>query len=769
MSLVDRPTADPGIVNPELRHQHDEYPVHLSGLIQPHGVLIAVNPTDWTVTRVSQNITAQFGKSLENVLGKPLNHILPTEQITQLQAQLQSQADGVTHSQLSLNTASSVINLNCFIHQTQTEIVVELEPIAEMGTVQLMAERNRLHQAINRLQQIADLDQFLQTAVGEISRMTDFDHIMVYKFDAQQAGQVIAEVAQPGIATYLGQHFPAPDIPSLVRRLYQTGIYRFAPDLNAVSVPIIDLDRADGTPPLDLSRAILRNVDPCCVTYHQNMAVNAFLIIALIKDQELWGLISCHNTTPRSLSHSARSDCQLLGQFISAELANKVSQEELEHVIKLGNILSEFVASIAQAENFKQALLQPQNRLLDLVGAQGAAVCLDGEVTLVGETPPLNQVEALIEWSDSHIKTNLFHTHQLDQAYPAAAAYPAVASGLMLLKISQIRQYYILWFRPEVPQTITWAGNPTDHLSVNADGEISMCPRASFEAWQSNVKATALPWQQAELDNAIDLRNAIIGIVLNKADELAQINLDLERSNHELASFAYAASHDLKEPLRGIHNFSNLLLKRYSEVLDESGIKRLQTLVRLTQRMDMLIDSLLKLSRLGQTELTMEPTDLQAIVERVIEVLQASRSDATAQANIQIARALPTIDCDPILMGEVFTNLLSNALKYTKQAHPIIEIGYLTPEEQSEIAIPADVASTKKAVIFYIRDNGIGIRDRHHQNIFQLFKRLHERDAYGGGAGAGLTITKKIIERHQGKIWVNSVYGEGTEFCFMLT
>ncbi|NEQ54460.1 MAG: GAF domain-containing protein, partial [Leptolyngbya sp. SIO3F4] len=551
-------------------------------------------------------------------------------------------------------------------------------------------------------------------------------------------------------------------------QLYQQGIIRYIPDLNAPQVELATVKESPEEPVdetlLDLSHAVLRGVDPCCIEYHQNMDVTALMVIALVRNNQLWGLISCHHPSKHYLPQAVRSACEVLGQFIGAELASKVNQNELDYLNTLKAIQSDFIESIATARDFKQALIHPEPRLLDMVNAQGAAVCLDQDITLVGNTPTLPDVQALIDWAIKEKSTEIFYTNCLRDEYSDAANFQTVASGLLVLKISQLRRYLILWFRPEVLQTVNWAGNPNEGLYETENDNIVLCPRTSFQEWQEIVQATAISWKDAEIFNAQALKNAIVGIVLNKADELAQINRELERSNRELDSFAYAASHDLKEPLRGITNFSNIILRRHSQALDESAIKRLQTLVKLAERMDGLIDALLRFSRLGQAELQYQPTDLNGLITNVIDGLEAGREDIAPPLNVLIPRPLPAVYADPALITEVFSNLLSNALKYTNKPQPNIEVGYLTIDEwQDEDRIVAP-----NTCLIYVKDDGIGIRERHFQNIFRLFKRLHERDSYGGGTGVGLTVAKKIIERHGGQIWVESNYGKGTTFYFVL-
>lgn len=233
--------------------------------------------------------------------------------------------------------------------------------------------------------------------------------------------------------------------------------------------------------------------------------------------------------------------------------------------------------------------------------------------------------------------------------------------------------------------------------------------------------------------------------------ELEVRNEELHQSNKELDDFAYIASHDLKEPLRGIHNFANFLLEDYGDKLDDEGRSKLETLTRLSRRMETLIDSLLHFSRLGRVDLAIDQVDLDRTVEEILDSLGISLKEENVQ--VCIPRPLPTIRADRVRVGEIFHNLIVNAMRYNDKPEKRIEIGTL------EGTVPP---------VFYVRDNGIGIPEKHHEAVFRIFKRLHGRDQYGGGTGAGLTIVKKIIERHHGRIWLESTPGAGTTFYFTL-
>jgi signal transduction histidine kinase len=240
--------------------------------------------------------------------------------------------------------------------------------------------------------------------------------------------------------------------------------------------------------------------------------------------------------------------------------------------------------------------------------------------------------------------------------------------------------------------------------------------------------------------------------VHERTRELQQRNEELDQSNKELDDFAYIASHDLKEPLRGIHNFSSFLLEDYGTKLDDEGRSKLETLMRLTRRMETLIDSLLQYSRLGRVDLATDRVDLNEIVAGTLDSLAISLQEEHVE--VRVPRPLPPVRADRVRVGEIFYNLIVNAMKYNDKAERWIEVGW----QENPDGPP----------VFYVRDNGIGIPEKHHDAVFRIFKRLHGRDKYGGGTGAGLTIVKKIVERHHGRIWVESSAGEGTTFYFTL-
>lgn len=226
----------------------------------------------------------------------------------------------------------------------------------------------------------------------------------------------------------------------------------------------------------------------------------------------------------------------------------------------------------------------------------------------------------------------------------------------------------------------------------------------------------------------------------------------LEHSNRELDDFAYIASHDLKEPLRGIHNHSQFLIEDNKDKLDSDSVMRLNRLSYLSQRMEALVNDLLYFSRLGRQELAIQSTDLNEVIRDIESTLDVLIHDRTAK--IIVPQALPTIVCDKPRVTEVFRNIITNAIKYNDKPEKRVEIGYQDNAGQH---------------VFYVKDNGKGIDKEFYEEIFRIFKRLESsKDSKEDGTGVGLTFVKKIVERHGGKVWLDSKMGEGTTFYFTL-
>jgi light-regulated signal transduction histidine kinase (bacteriophytochrome) len=604
--------------------------------------------------------------------------------------------------------------------------------------------------ALPRLQKARTVVELAEAAAAQVRQISGFDRVMVYQFNADGHGTVIAEDRREDLVPFLGLHYPASDIPKQARRLYLLNPLRILADVEHDAADLIPMLNPDTGQPLDMSYCVLRSPSPIHIEYLKNMGVSATLTISLIENGQIWGLIACHHDSPRAVPYDVRTACEFLGQIVSLQLAGKQSGEDLQYRSRLQSTQTQLVEAMSRAERYQQGLTEEAFNILDFVDAGGAAVYVDGECHRLGNAPPERFIHELTDWLADAVEEDVWMTDALPDLFPGATAHKDTASGLLAIAITREPQNYLLWFRPEVLHTVNWAGDPNKPVAAAPDGSQRLSPRGSFALWKETVRLRSLPWKQAERDAADDFRRALVEVVLRKAEEVARLNAVLARSNSELDSFAYIASHDLKEPLRGIHNYAHFLQEDYADRLDDEGREKLAILGRLTVRMDALIDTLLAYSRVGRLELNLEPCDLNVVLKDVLEDLQFRLAESGTE--VRVPRVLPTVVCDRIQVSEIFSNLISNAAKYNDKLDKWVEIGY---QEDS-------------ATVLYVRDNGIGIRERHFETVFRIFKRLHGRDEYSGGTGAGLTIARKIAERHGGRLWLESTPGEGTVFYFTL-
>lgn len=729
----------------------DEEPIHLCGQIQPHGVLLVLEEPDLTILQVSSNTSAVFGISSENLIQKKLEDILDSFQIERILSGLaEENLDFINPTKLWVRKKGDeyVVFDAVFHRNLDGLLILELEPAISQESIPFLSFYHLARASINHLEETSNLQQFCQIIVEEVRKVTEFDRVTLYKFDDDGHGVVIAEEKLESLESYLGLHFPESDIPKQARKLFTSNSIRIIPDTHCQSVKISSADNPVSQRPLDLTLSILRSASPCHIEYLHNMGVGASMTISLIKEQKLWGLIACHHQTPKYVSYELRKACEFLGRMIFSEISAKEETEDYDYRIKLKYIQSALIEYMSQSKNFIDGLVKQARNLLQLTSAQGAAVYFAGKYTLIGETPKEEDLTLLVQWLKNNVDQEVFYTNSLTYIYPEGAKFKNVASGLLTIPIS--KNNYILWFRPEVIQTVDWCGDPKQAFEVcQSHGSVRLSPRKSFQLWKETVNLTSLPWKSVEIKAALELRKAVINIVLRQADELTQLAADLERSNAELKKFAYVASHDLQEPLNQVANYVQLLEMRYQEQLDQDAKEFITFAVEGVSLMQTLIDDVLAYSKVDRQGIDFEPIDLETALKRALGNL---RGRITENGAVITHDELPTLMADSTQMMQLFQNLIGNAIKFRSEKPLEIHVGASRLED---------------AWLFSVRDNGIGIDPQFSDRIFIIFQRLHTRDEYHG-TGMGLAICKKIVECHRGEMWVASELGQGATFYFTI-
>lgn len=726
--------------------------IHTSSLVQPHGVILVLQEPDLKIVQVTTNSYAVFGIHPPEMLDMSLEGLLDPFQFDLIQQGIkQNNLDFINPTKMWVrkNGDEYVVFDGVFHRNTEGKLILELEPAASQENIPFLSFYHLARASINQLHQTPSLKDFCQVIVREVRQVTGFDRVMLYRFDEDDHGAVIAEEKVAELESYLNLHFPASDIPKPARKLFSSNWIRLIPDAYAEPVELYPAKNPQSDRPIDLTLSILRSPYSCHLEYLHNMGVGASLTISLIENGKLWGLIACHHRTPKYVPYELRKACEFLGRVIFSEIANRQESEDYEYRTKLTQMRSQLIDNITQAENFVAGLVKDESDFLDLTAATGGAICFNGNWTLVGETPKEEELNFLLQWLYKNIDQEVFATDCLSEIYPEAEAYKNVVSGLVAMAIS--RRNYVLWFRPEVIQTVNWGGDPNHaYQTLNIEGNLRLSPRKSFELWKEEVCLTSLSWQPVEINNVKELRRAIVNIVLRQAEELALLAQDLERSNAELKRFAYVASHDLQEPLNHVSNYVQLLEMRYGDRLDTDAKDFIGFAVDGVSLMQTLIDDVLVYSKVDTQGSEFTVTDAGIPLQQALTNLQ--RRIQETQAKINVVDILPTLRADNTQLMQLFQNLILNALKFRSSAPPEIEIRVERQEDEW---------------LFAIQDNGIGIDPQFSERIFVIFQRLHTRDEYPG-TGMGLAICKKIIECHRGKIWVESELGAGSTFYFTI-
>ena len=726
--------------------------IHTSSIVQPHGMVLVLEEPNLNIVQATTNCHYAFGIGVKEIIGKTLEELFDPFQVDLIQKGVAGEnLDFINPTKMWVrkNGGEYAVFDGVFHRNRDGILILELEPAESQESIPFLSFYHLAKASINQLQDSASLKDYCRVIVQEVRKVTGFDRVMLYKFDEDDHGAVVAEEKLDRLEPYLNLHFPASDIPKPARKLFGSNWIRLIPDAYAEPVELFPAINPGNNRPLDLTQSILRSPYPCHLEYLHNMGVGASLTISLIDNGKLWGLIACHHLTPKFVPYELRKACEFLGRVIFSEISNREESEDYDYRLKLDRMRSQIIDNITQAEDLVGGLLKDEFSLLDLAAATGAAICLNGTWTTTGETPHEEELDLLVQWLYKNIDEEVFVTDSLPEIYPEASGYKNVASGLVAMVIS--RRNYVLWFRPEVIQTVNWGGDPNHaYQTVDSEEGLRLSPRKSFELWKEEVRLTSLPWKQVEINGVKELRRVIVNIVLRQADELALLAQDLERSNAELKRFAYVASHDLQEPLNHVSNYVQLLEMRYGENLDEDAKDFIGFAVEGVSLMQTLIDDVLVYSKVDHQSDEFAIVEVKIALEQALTNLQRKIRDSGAE--ITVADSLPTLKADSTQLMQLFQNLILNAIKFRSDAPPQIEIGVERQEDEW---------------LFWVRDNGIGIDPQFNERIFVIFQRLHTRDEYPG-TGMGLAICKKIIECHRGKIWVESQLGQGATFYFTI-
>ncbi len=729
----------------------DREPIHIPSRIQPHGLLLVLQEPDLVILQASNNTEDLLGRIPEELLNSNLEALLVPDDLARLEEGLHTHhLDENPLHLLTLKPRGQQRLFDGIAHRTKGGLVLELEPARSSREDFPLGVFYQVKEMMTRLQRTTGLQECCQIAAAEVRTITGFDRVMIYRFAEDEHGSVVAEAKREDLVPYLGLHYPASDIPKQARALYVKNWLRLIADVGYQPAEMTPIANPLTQRLLDMSYCVLRSVSPIHIEYLKNMGVGASMSISLVQDNKLWGLIACHHTTPKYVPYDLRTACELVGQMLSLQLANKQESEDTVYQAHMNAVLTKLVESLGEENAFPAGLTTRSPTVLDLLNATGAAVCNQGECLLLGQTPSKQDVLQLVDWLAEQPVEDVLVTNSLPELSPLAVPMKALASGLLALCISANQRQYVLWFRPEVAHMVRWAGDPHKPVEETEDG-LRLSPRKSFELWKQTVRFHSERWLQAEVEATRMLRHAIITVVLRNAAELARLNAELEQEKTERETFISLVAHELRTPLTVILGQAQLL-EGAAGATEARRAKGLGKIREQTNRLHRLVADLQDVSRItaGTFELAPEPVELSALAQSVVEEQQATTQRHTLRLE---APAEPLMGrWDSQRLAQVLNNLLSNAIKYS---------------EGGEVRVT--LQQSGDVVQVAVQDQGAGMTTEEISQLFQLSGRLERTRHVAAGAGLGLFLTQGIIAAHGGRIWASSHGpGQGSSFTYTL-
>ena len=506
--------------------------IHLAGSIQPHGALLLVREDDNVVVQVSENAAA-FLRLDGPVIGKPLEAI-PGDLAERLRPHYSDPLHEIVRG-IRCHVGPRRLAFDCLIHRPLGGgLVIELEhagPAVELS--------RHLEKSLQAIMAAGSLRALCDETARIFKALTGYDRVMVYRFDEDGHGEVLSEAKEPALEPFLGNRYPASDIPQIARRLYERNRVRVLRDVEYIPSPLTPPQSPLTGQDLDMSLCFLRSISPIHVQYLKNMGVRGTLVVSLLVSGKLWGLVSCHHYVPRFMHFEERAVCELLAEAVATRIAALESFVQAQAEFSVRRLEQQLIRVISKEGDWRNALFDRSTALLEPLGATGAALLFENEIRSVGEVPSTVALRNIGTWLDSQPRSGLISTAALGKDAPEFAALTPIASGLLAVPISTMQGEYLVWLRPERIRTVTWGGNPFEPHLIG-DDPASLSPRRSFAQWHQLVESTAEPWSPSDLATARLIGDSVTDVVIQfrsvrsliAEDQLGQVRRQVEQSSN---------------------------------------------------------------------------------------------------------------------------------------------------------------------------------------------------------------------------------------------
>lgn len=707
-------------------------------LIQEYAFILVLDRPTQLITAASENAERHGWGPAQELIGTHLHDHFTDDTIADI---LESCGAEPGLVKLHRPEDRGAETLQVVVHHFAEELVLEIEITRNWPHPDDYSAR--LHSFTRELEDTPTIQVLMQRLCEGVFYHFGCERSLILQFDKQYNGLVTHEKRVSELPEFLGIHFTNEDVGPATR---YDQLLESVHNFSDVEAPLYTVIGSYGP----AAREILRRHVACrgpsenFVQFLQDNEMRCIGSIALVVDHELYGALYYHHRQPILLDFQMRAFLAVAGRIAQQKLAYHIYSRNLR-LRQAANVIRDRLQDhIVNSENLIEGLTGGPTTVIDLIeDTHGVAICSNHSLTLVGTTPTQQQIGGIIEWmKEEHGDEEIYHTDRLSLLFTDAPSISKLAAGILFLPLDVDANQWIVWFKPEVVQTITYGSAATDE----PEGE----NQRRFYIHNDTRYGYSLPWTSDDIGTALALQVFIQNVVMQRYATTRRSNDLLREAYKDLEAFSYTVGHDLRAPLRGIASFAEILEEDFSDRLGAEGLGHLKIIQQNAERMRLFMTDLLSLSRIDRTRMIVNELSVPELVARVL----ADR--ATSEHNkfeCRVIEPLPLIHGDHNHLLTVFTNLLSNAIKYSSERErPYIEVGHSGDHIDG-------------APVFYVADNGIGIPEDQYQRVFDLFARSGNATNFSG-TGIGLSLVQRILRFHGGKIWIESEVGAGTKFLF---
>lgn len=717
---------------------HEE-PIHIPGYIQSFGYLIGIDAESHSITFFSKNIEDIF--RIEN----------PEQLFDKKLTDFPEVFGSITNSDIykSLSSFTKRDNETFFDKIFIEEKQYHLSAFRSKGNIFLEFEKvlvNPNKQISNKYDNfyIVDNEQEIWDQLLHIlSKIVNYDRMMVYKFMMDGSGKVVAEKTNDNLESYLGLHYPESDIPIQARELYLKKRKRIFSNVHSETVPLLSKKLEN----IDLTYSTARGMSPVHGQYIKNSGASSSFSVSIIIDDYLWGLVTCQNAEPKHIDLEDRVQAGIFTALASNAFSSFKSKNELNYRLQLNEKAARLKAEFLKYNSLLDSLTENKTEIRNFLDADGLAVVAEEKTITDGVTPDIATIEKITRWAHENTEDSIYLSRSFLKDHGKELGLDERAAGIVIYFMERSKNNILIWFRKEFDEHIDWAGNPEKNIEVVYDkGEEKkmVSPRTSFKIFTQDIKGHSKRWNSRNIVALQAVRDLILETSHKNYNTIKRLNDELKKVNEELDSFSYTISHDLGTPLTVMKLNAQMLLKTLTDESEKSRNK-INSIIEEIDNMAEMMHDVLQLSRAKHSEIQLESLETAQTIEKISE--NAKITFGTQKSEV-IIKECPPVLADKTMLHQAFLNIINNAIKYSSQQEkPMVEIEGTEEDDM---------------VVYRISDNGIGIPHENKHKMFKIFNRMDNAKKFKGN-GVGLSIVHRIMKRIGGSVNYESS-SEGTSF-----